>query len=178
MVDVAVELADEGDVETVVEEGGERIVGGQRLDTQHGAWEPLMQRGHHIGHPLVVGGALRRQTERAPATVGELVQVEASGAQLAQSGLGRVQHPSSGAVGDQPPAASLEQRRAEPLLEPQEALAQCRLADVEVAGGRREGGVLAERIEQFEVTYADVHNKMLEPSSKFFVDVWISHPYV
>ena len=42
-VDVAVEFGDESDVETVVEEGSDRVVGGQRLDPQLGAGEPLMQ---------------------------------------------------------------------------------------------------------------------------------------
>ena len=127
-----------------------------------------MQRAHHVGQPLVVGGALRRQTERATSSVGELVQVVAGGAQLTQGDLGDLQHPPSGGVGDQAPAAPFEQWCGEASLEPQQALAQRRLADVEVARGRGEGGVLAERIEQFEVTYVDVHKKMLDPSSKFF----------
>ena len=90
------------------------------------------------------------------------MQVEASGAQLAQGDLGGVQHPPSGGVGDQPAAASLEQWSGEPFLEPQQALAQRRLADVEVTGGGGEGGVLAERVEQFEVADVDIHKQSLE----------------
>ena len=80
-----VEFGDEGDVEAIVEEGGDRVVVGQRLEAQLGAGQPLVQRAHHVGHPLEVGGALRRQTERAPTAVGELTQVEAGGAQLARA---------------------------------------------------------------------------------------------
>ena len=153
-----VELRDQGDVDAVVEEGGGRVVVGQRFDAQLGARELLAHRAHDVGHPLVVRGALRRQTERAAAAVGELAQVEASGAQLAQRDLRGLQHPPTGGGGDQPATAPLEQRGAEALLQPEEALAQGRLTDEEVAGRGGQRGVLAERVEQLQVADVNSHN--------------------
>ena len=104
-VDVSVQLRDEGDVEAVVEEGTKRVVVLQRLDAQLGLGQLLVHRAHDVGHPLVIGRALRRQPEWAPTAVGEFTQVEAGGPQFAERDAGGVQHPPPGGGGDEAAAA-------------------------------------------------------------------------
>ena len=166
-VDVAGELGDQGDIEAIVEQGGDRVVVGQRLEAHLGARQLLVQRPHDVGHPLEIGRALRRQAERTPMAIGELTKIESGGPQLAERDLGGVEHSPSGGVGDQPAAAPLEQRGRQTLLEAQQALAESRLADVQVTSRRREGGVLAEGVEQLEVTDVNFHKHRLDHSSKF-----------
>ena len=82
-------------------------------------------------------------------------------AQLVERDARGAQHAGSGRVGDEPATAPLEQRCTEPLLQPEQPLAQRRLADVEVVGCRGERLVLIERFEQLEVTDVDIHNVSL-----------------
>ena len=63
--------------------------------------------------------------------VGQLIEVEPGGAQLAERDMGGVEHSPSSGVGDQLAAAALEQRRRQTLFEAQQALAEGRLADVQ-----------------------------------------------
>ncbi len=165
-VDVASEFGDEGDIEAIVEQGRDRVVVGQHFEAHLGARQPLVQRPHDIGHPLEIGRALRRQAERTTMAVGQLIEVEPGGAQLAERDMGGVEHSPSGGVGDQLAAAPLEQRRRQTLFEAQQALAEGRLADVQVTSRRGEGDVLAERVEQLEVPNVDIHKHRLDHPSK------------
>ena len=109
-VDVAGELGDEGDIKSIVDERGDRVIVGQRLEAHLGAGQLMVQRPHDVGHPLEIGRALRRQAERTPMAIGELTKIESGGPQLAERDVGGVEHSPSGGVGDQPAAAPLEQR--------------------------------------------------------------------
>ena len=164
-VDVAGELGDEGDIETIVEEGADRVVVCQHLEAQLGTRQLLAQRPHDIGDPLEIGRALRRHAERTPMAVGQLTEIEPGGPEFAEGDVGRVEHSTTGGVGDQPAAATLEQRGPQALFEAQQALAEGGLADVQVTSRRSERGVLAEGVEQLEVANANFHNYSLDQSS-------------
>ncbi len=71
------------------------------------------------------------------------------------------QHPATCRGGDEAATAAIEQGRRQAFFEPDQALAQRGLAHVEVPGGGRQGLVAAERIEELEVAYIDIHNVTL-----------------
>ena len=166
MVSVAVELGHEGHVEAFVEQGGDGVVVGHGLQADLGTGHPLSEGAQHRCEPLVVGAALRHQSDGLMSAAGEVAQVDLGRSQLAERHVGGVEHASSGCGGDQPPAPPVEQGCGEAFLETQEALTQGWLADVEVAGGRRQRLVLAEGVQQLEVAHVDIHKLTLDLLSK------------
>ena len=128
---------------------------------------PLSEGAQHRCEPLVVGAALRHQADglMSAAGAGRAGRAGRPAARRAPRGrrgtcVVRLRwRPAAGPAGRTEGVARRSSRRSE-------ALAQGWLADVEVAGGRRQRLVLAEGVQQLEVAHVDIHKLTLDVRSK------------